>query len=148
MKIGFTGSSTTITEAQVDALQGLLVKLDTSEFHHGDCIVADVTAAELVHKLGIYIVCHPPKNSYKAAFTDFNNESRSPLHYMDRNKNIVNETEILIAVPDGPEKVRSGTWSTVRYARKLSKEIYIIHSDGSIEYESATNPDRKTCRKL
>ena len=41
------------------------------------------------------------------------------MPYLERNKNIVNAVDFIIAAPDGPEKVRSGTWSTVRYAKKV-----------------------------
>jgi len=35
----------------------------------------------------------------------------------------------MIAAPSGPETLRSGTWSTVRYARSKAKEVYILPWD-------------------
>jgi predicted Rossmann fold nucleotide-binding protein DprA/Smf involved in DNA uptake len=53
-----------------------------------------------------------------------------------RNKVIVRETEILIAVPaETMEQHRSGTWSTVRYARKLERAVCIIRPDGTLIHE-------------
>jgi predicted Rossmann fold nucleotide-binding protein DprA/Smf involved in DNA uptake len=44
----------------------------------------------------------------------------------------VNETGVLVAMPDGPEELRSGTWATVRYARKQGKDGRIIYPDGLV----------------
>ena len=52
-----------------------------------------------------------------------------------QHKQIVNVCDVLIAAPSGPEKLRSGTWSTVRYARKLHKNITIVLPDGSTHFE-------------
>ena len=46
------------------------------------------------------------------------------------------ETDMLVACPKGPEEVRSGTWSTVRFARKRGKRIVIIMPDGTVTEEN------------
>jgi len=44
----------------------------------------------------------------------------------------VDETEWLWAIPgEFKEVLRSGTWSTIRYARKKGKKVLIIWPDGS-----------------
>ena len=48
-----------------------------------------------------------------------------PKPYLDRNRDIVDACEVLLATPDGPERLRSGTWSTVRYARKIGKPVEV-----------------------
>jgi len=49
---------------------------------------------------------------------------------------IVRETELLIAAPaEFSEQHRSGTWSTVRYARRLGRPVQIIGPDGRIRTE-------------
>lgn len=50
-----------------------------------------------------------------------------------RNHDIVDATEWLIATPKKFEEIRSGTWATVRYAKKVKKPVTIIWPDGSIE---------------
>ena len=64
MKVGVTGTRNEITRKQFDALVDLILKLDEAfpalEFHHGDCVGADDTAARLFKLRGIKIVCHPP----------------------------------------------------------------------------------------
>jgi hypothetical protein len=57
--------------------------------------------------------------------------------YLSRNKDIVLETELLIATPgEEEEQIRSGTWSTVRYARSLKRMINIVLPDGRVIAEN------------
>lgn len=104
----------------------LLQDLPVGEFHHGDCIGADFEAAHIARKLGYTIVCHPPTIDAKREF--FPSDVTFPaLPYLARNKAIVNATEVLFAAPKETEEViRSGTWATVRYARKVGKPVYIL----------------------
>jgi len=58
------------------------------------------------------------------------NEEKPPLV---RNRIIVNSSEVLIVAPRTKYKVlRSGTWSTYRYARQLGKPTYLVYPDGSV----------------
>jgi hypothetical protein len=51
---------------------------------------------------------------------------------LDRNKMMVDDCEALIATPRlMVEELRSGTWSTIRYARKCRKPVHIVWPDGS-----------------
>jgi len=53
--------------------------------------------------------------------------------YLDRNQDIVDGADILIAAPnEDKEIVRSGTWSTVRYARKSKKKIILVLRSGEV----------------
>lgn len=117
MKIGFTGARTTRTKEQLRWLQNRLAALECTEFHHGDCLGADSQAHDIAHALGIWIVVHPPTISTFRAFRESGQEYRQPFDFLVRNKHIVDETTMLLALPDGPERLRSGTWSTIRYAR-------------------------------
>ena len=52
----------------------------------------------------------------------------SPAPYLERNKEIVASSNLLIACPVGDkEELRSGTWSTVRFARKICTELVIVY---------------------
>jgi hypothetical protein len=42
---------------------------------------------------------------------------------------------MLAACPKGPEERRSGTWATVRYARKTGKPVVIFWPDGTVTEE-------------
>jgi hypothetical protein len=46
--------------------------------------------------------------------------------YLQRNRDIVDATDVLLAAPDGPERVRSGTWSTVRYAYRAGRGVLLV----------------------
>jgi hypothetical protein len=48
--------------------------------------------------------------------------------YLERNLNIIKYSFVLIACPidKNKEEFRSGTWSTIRQAKKLNKLIYIL----------------------
>jgi len=136
MKIGFTGTQKGLTVDQYSTFIQLLKWYDEilyiTEFHHGDCIGADEEAHNLVHRLmdDTIIIVHPPINGSKRAFCK-GDETRKQKDYLDRNHDIVDETELLIACPKESEEVlRSGTWSTIRYARKMKKKLRIILPNG------------------
>jgi len=129
--IGFTGTQYGMTDDQKQMFRQLLTIIEGCDFHHGDCLGADEEAAAIAKELNYHIIGHPPIKQYKRAFFT-SDEEWSQKDYLDRNKDIVNESEVLIAAPKGPEELRSGTWSTVRYARKMSKKILIINPDGTL----------------
>jgi hypothetical protein len=98
---------------------------------------ADTEAHNLVRENfhGCKIIGHPPtkKKSYVYSICD---EFREPKDYIARDKDIVDESDILFATPlQDTEILRSGTWTTVRYARKKNKRIYIIKRNGEISFE-------------
>jgi hypothetical protein len=97
-----------------------------THFHHGDCVGADAEVAKLAYKLGFIIVAHPPINEKKRAFCQFNHVVLRQREYLTRNRDIVDACKILVAVPYGPEILRSGTWSTVRYARRVGRTVDLI----------------------
>lgn len=61
----------------------------------------------------------------------------SPLPYMERNRAIVDASDVLIACPYEivePEFGRSGTWSTIRYALTIPNfPVVIIWPNGRVE---------------
>lgn len=57
------------------------------------------------------------------------------MSYEDRNQELIGCGNALLAIPDKPEHLRSGTWMTVRFARKIRLPIYIIWPDGRVRYE-------------
>jgi hypothetical protein len=139
MKIGFTGSSKYVTKEQQLSLAEVLAEncvvedYARPEFHHGDCVEADALAHDLAHQLKYYIVVHPPINNKARAFKS-GDLILATLPYLIRNKRIVEATEKLIAVPAQKEEQfrRSGTWFTIRYARKTGKPVTLIYPDGTI----------------
>lgn len=132
MNIGFIGTSTRVlAPRQRKQLRQLLWNVGT--IHLGDCINADAEAHEDATDLGLFTIGHPPTNHQKRAFCTYT-EEREAKDYLLRNHDIVMEgIDGLIACPSGWVEVqRSGTWSTVQYARKLKRMIWIIRPDGSV----------------
>lgn len=132
-----------MTDKQKQILLDLLLDLyedrrgHLDQFHHGDCIGADTQAHDIVAKHFPHVAfdIHPPTDSTKRAFcrrTKTADVTWTAQPYLKRNQEIVHNTTILIATPDGPERLRSGTWSTVRYARRLKRKIFIIDPDGNL----------------
>ena len=136
MRIGFTGTRNGMTAHQLAGVQDVLRCLCPSEVHHGDCIGSDVqfhsSAQHTALNLGyqVKVVVHPPSNSTHRANTT-GDDAYAPKPYLERNKDIVKTTQILVATPAGPETQRSGTWSTIRYARKMNRPIIILWPDGN-----------------
>lgn len=133
LKVGFTGTGLGMTSQQRRQLEYILRLYKIEEFHHGDCVGADAQAHDIAEKLGLCIVVHPPLVGLKRAFKTGRIMCK-PAPYLNRNHDIVNATDTLIATPKGnTELVRSGTWSTVRFARKANKTIFIILPDGNVK---------------
>jgi len=134
VKIGFTGSRHGMNIEQFNEFKQIILSKEIEEFHHGMCVGADKQAHDFIKSEKIKIIGHPPV--IKTLIADCEcNIYMEEQDYLDRNKNIVDKTEILIATPNTEEKIRSGTWSTIRYARKKNKKIYIFYKNGTIKIE-------------
>lgn len=133
--VGFTGTQNDLTQAQILALLQAMGDARADVLHHGDCIGADAMAHVVAKRLGVARHTHPPVNASKRAHCDDAEHTSEPREYLDRNHDIVDACASLIACPSGPETLRSGTWSTVRYARKACKPITLVWPDGRITHE-------------
>jgi len=130
MRIGFTGTREGMTTRQIAVASLMLAYAD--ELHHGDCDGADAQAHDLGRLHGAHIVGHPPKNGSKRAFCECD-ELREPKGYLERDDDIVDETDELIATPKEFEpQDRGGTWYTINYAKRVGKPVTIIYPDGSV----------------
>jgi len=140
-RFGFTGTREGTTLAQITRLEDFFRKLRSAkEFHHGGAPGADTEAHEIsfyAHPL-IKVHLHPGNGtpewwSEGPAIVVY---PRKP--YFERDEDIVNAVQLLFACPRLPhEEVRSGTWTTVRYARRNNVPRCIIYPDGSHKYEQA-----------
>lgn len=74
------------------------------------------------------IVIHPPGDPKLRAFCEGAYRVMPPQPYLQRNHAIVDASEILFALPLEAERElqRSGTWATIRYARKRGVEVRIF----------------------
>lgn len=128
MKIGVTGTRSGMSETQIEAVHEFLQQFDptTTELHHGDCVGVDAEVAEMAKMLGIRVVCHPPEKTELRAWFD-SDETRNPLSYFARNRNIVDETDQLMVVPyQDSHQPHGGTWYTHDYAKKKGKDPVVF----------------------
>jgi hypothetical protein len=108
--------------------------------HHGACENADAFAHHYAFGEVARIIIHPPTDpkhvDLSVFVTDFIVATKvvvlKPKPYLDRNKDIVDACDRLLALPKGPEEQRSGTWSTIRYAKQVKKPITICWPNGEV----------------
>lgn len=148
MNVGFTGTREGMTGWQEAHLAFTLQVIQVADshteteffpqFHHGDCVGADAEADKIVRGIGgFWRIIHPPIEEYHRAHCPVTVDSTllEPEEYLVRNKDIVDQTDWLIAAPKTKKRfVRSGTWSTVRYAESQGKRVLILHRDGTFEW--------------
>ena len=146
MTIAFTGTRHQPTALQIARLHLEIVHAKRGDFpqvRHGDCVGADKAFHRLclVHALVSRIGIHPPVVSTLRAYcADMVVPGKMPeiiVHppqdYLDRNQTMVDNSDMLIAVPETQEeKLKSGTWSTVRKARKKGLPIVIIGPEQTV----------------
>lgn len=127
-RIGFTGTQKGMSDKQKEALKNFLGLFNGEfELHHGDCVGADAEAHEIALELGGVVVIHPPEDWSKRAFCEDCIARREEKPYLQRNHEIVDECHNLVAAPlTDKEVLRSGTWATIRYAKKTFKRINIL----------------------
>jgi len=139
MRLGFTGTREGMTKHQKKAFLEFIKSYNepTYEFHHGDCIGSDLQAAKIVRETwgtGCKIIAHPPLNSKHSANNMFSDIRLKEKNYLARNHDIVDMSTWLVATPfEGIERLRSGTWATIRYAQKIGKTVFVITPEGEIQ---------------
>lgn len=123
MKVGFTGTREGMSLNQIAHFIPLVADVTINgmtleEFHHGMCIGADEQAEEFIRRCfpSVRIVGHPPIQRRYISAKSKPDRTLPPREYIARNHKIVDSVDLLIGCPRGPEELRSGTWSTIRYA--------------------------------
>jgi|SRR5271157_6397207 len=129
-KVGFTGTQKGAHPAQIAAAKEKLKALKEEgfdEFHHGACIGADEQVAKIAKELGFKVIAHPglakdPANMQFRSDWNGSDETLGAKPFIDRDHDIVDATETMLATPlTYEEQNRSGTWTTVRYAKKQGR---------------------------
>ena len=95
------------------------------EAHHGDCIGADAQFHDVFRSYAKVMHAHPCTIEELRAHC-VADVIHDPLPPLERNLVIVRSIDILIAAPaqDNEIKRGSGTWATIRYARKAGLTIH------------------------
>lgn len=141
--IGFTGTRKNLTDKQLSWVWEMLSIPNVYAVHHGGCVGGDLAAHQAALDNEVpNIHVHPPLNKRLYAAECHKRGMPGVVHweaknFIQRNMDVVDCSDILLATPRGyVEELRSGTWSTVRYARKISKPIYICYPDGIVKPEN------------
>jgi len=140
-RVAFTGTRKGMTPEQTEAVRQAIRELVTPErdlsIHHGDAIGADSDMHVLAIKEGVAIHIHPVVNDPTRAHNKGAQVTNPPRQdFRERDNALVSLTNILIAAPRGKrEERRSGTWATIRHARKVGATIVFCYPDGSSEIE-------------
>jgi hypothetical protein len=143
IRVGFTGTRAGCTPEQLAALRKVLEELVPFELHHGDCIGADAEAHQIALDLHQRIVIHPgiyakDGSSPTRAHCKGANFVLAPMTMFARNREIVDDTEVLVGTPRlMTEEELGGTWHTINHARKKSEPRYIVWPNGSVTKEPA-----------
>lgn len=147
MNVGFTGTQRGMTREQQAKVAKLLVEFlerEGDRFHHGDCIGADFEAAGYADALGYVMIAHPASDVAEKklgryqpiGFLCLQSERWAPRPALARNRTIVANCDVLIAAPfEENEQLRSGTWSTVRYANKVGRRVELVDRHGVVRKE-------------
>lgn len=136
MVLGFTGTQMGLSKEQADALAALVAELRPAEVRHGDCVGADTEFHVVCGRLGIPIVIHPSSRQTKRSYNRNADNIMPAKDSLTRNRDIVDASDTVLACPSGmQEMLRSGTWSTVRYARKTGKRVIIVFPDGNHSWD-------------
>lgn len=142
MQVGFTGTRHGMSKEQRETFRAVIKKLGITGFHHGDCVGSDLQAHNTVRKrTSAKIYVHPPLDESNRAFAKGPTFTYDATDYLVRNRNIVHRCSHLVAAVQGEEQLRSGTWSIIRYAKKIGRPVTIILPDGSLERIKGANTD-------
>ncbi len=138
MSLGFTGTQIGGPPAQVDrVLRGVRKWLDHT-VHHGDCIGWDKIMHDIARQFSMRVELHPPTDPSKRAWCLMlpGEIVHPPRPYLDRNRDIAQRRDLLVACPkeEEGEVIRSGTWSTVRYARAAGVPVVVVRPSGRVDW--------------
>lgn len=144
----FTGTRKGLSNDQLLSLDFIVVRLRQQGYtvhHNGLAIGADTVALYVARKERFYTVGHPVRHKdQNRSLRGMCNELRpvwgKPI---DRNHNMVNESQLVVACPfEKEEQIRgSGTWATMRYAKRKGRSLCVIWPDGSVEWNSVKKVD-------
>jgi hypothetical protein len=129
--VGFTGTRQGMSDHQKrmlrKAMEAAYVDGIENCLHHGDCKGADAEAHAIAVELGWDIIIHPPVKRIMRAYCGDGAIILPPMDYLARDEEIVRVSNFIFAAPKSDtEERRSGTWYTVRHARKLGKRVILL----------------------
>jgi predicted Rossmann fold nucleotide-binding protein DprA/Smf involved in DNA uptake len=144
--IGFTGTRIGMTGPQYLEVTKQLMELQPDTLINGGAVGADeqvicwVVANRYALKIasGMIVEIYPASVSRERYWNRYLHQRlietiwrvQEPL---TRNRIIAERCTKLIAAPSSyQEQIRSGTWATIRYAKKAEKPVTVIFPDGAV----------------
>ena len=124
-----------MTKEQARKVFELLKEANGTEFHHGNCVGSDEAAAAIAMGLGYKTIAHPGDTpEWQSTFVS--DRYWLAKDNLERNKDIVNLTDHMIATPAQTTEIKrgSGTWQAIRYARRTKTPLDIIWPNGVREH--------------
>lgn len=141
IRVGITGTRQGFTSAQRTWFVDQAATVRMREWHYGDCVGVDVEAFGLLLELGAGGVFHAWPGAVRDEFKAGTIRDAGMLGIvvhdvlppLERNQQIVNHVDELWAFPaEMTEQLRSGTWATIRRARKHPTcALTVVLPDGS-----------------
>ena len=140
--MGVTGTRSGLSAKQrsiaIDLLRRMHRDLNFEFLHHGDCVGVDAQIDAIAKEVGFQTILHPPDNAKYRAHTSGHAAVNLPLPYLDRNKRMVGLVELLVAFPyEESEVLRSGTWATIRWARRQDVVVMTVYPSGRVAVEES-----------
>ena len=144
MHLGFTGSRDGMDSEQLGALRTTIELIDDvctiTNAHHGDCLGADSEFHVVVLDFNPKIIrhAHPCDLENQRFYCELRDIDicHDPLPPLERNQVIVDSSDFVIGAPrESQEVVRSGTWATIRRARKAGNLLCIVYPNGEVDWK-------------
>jgi len=137
MILSYTGTREGMTAKQYETVRRLVHELKPTIAIHGDCMGGDSEFHKIIvewKKIQPCILKLYPSSSKTRAYNedwDIIMPVEAPLV---RDRYIAQEGDRLIGAPKQMIEVpRSGTWTTIRYAKwKFNKIVYIVYPNGEV----------------
>lgn len=135
--VGFTGTQEGMTSAQMSGVLYFLGQYEAFIGYHGLCVGADMQFDTIARTLPGFrgMVGFPAKGVGDKAITPDPSqffEICDPLPPLSRNR-LIAAKDVLLATPKEDRMVvRSGTWTTVRYAIAKKTPVFIVLPSGLI----------------
>jgi len=129
------------------------MSVDITDAHHDDCVGADTEFHNLIRLFPQGKIIGPdfPESDAQRANNKCDEVRPVPKSGpLKRNRNIVDEVDLMLATPlPDNEILRSGTWSTIRYAGRpnVNHPLVMIWRDGTIENRGEFHPAAPTRTK-
>lgn len=138
--LAFTGARAGLSTVQQQHLWRLLRILYGRGFRtllQGCAVGADEACALLAEQTGYLVEGHPSnvRSQISVPALICCDRLHRPAPPLVRNRVMVEAAALLLACPAGPEVLRSGTWSTIRHARRIRRQHWLLFPDGSLRRE-------------